>query len=204
MSIYRVGILSQAYECAMFALVLVFTISCFIGVSHASPLDERNYYSGEVKLSDPCLHEHMGVWGEDGTPEEGWYKTIEDCSGRSSTLETVWHKTLLENVTGFATDGNSRLSIVVLANMTMLEVNPVKAKGFSSDYAKIFANGMASTMAAQIGTATLLIPEGQCIRMTQVSEDFSAVVDNMVWSYHHLAPWLHYVETEDGWCFNEP
>jgi len=165
---------------------------------------DRNYYADEVKIVNHCYPSHMGLWGEEGTPERGWFEKIEECTGTGS-METYWHVKLFDNITAFTVDENSRVNGVLdgeFGNALFTPISPQKALNYSPQDSITYANGMQEVMANAMDGRVLVTAHGNCLNL--YSEIMRNVTRNAINMYHFYYPSIRAKENKDGWCFVEP
>jgi hypothetical protein len=161
---------------------------------------ERNYYADELKITNKCLPVHMGLWGEQNTPERGWFETIENCSNQGY-LETRWKFRLANSVLGFGLEDN-RLASIVYTNGSFETIPDTPTTRYSTREAENIANGMVAVVAGALENRVFLTAKGTCVYLsTPILRNFTRDVIN---SYHFQYPYMHVIESNDSWCFEKP
>lgn len=161
---------------------------------------DRNYYSDEVKLVNHCLPSDMGRYGESGTPEQGWFETVENCQGKAE-LETKWGVTLADNITLYTTDSDSRVD-GVLRQTGFTKIASIKTSRYSLQDANKWATGMVEIMANALDGRVMVTAKNNCISIQ--AKEIRDITRNAINAYHFYFPYIHAQENADGWCFVEP
>lgn len=170
----------------------------------APPLGARNYYADEVIISNPCIPKHMGLWCEEGVPEEGWFPILERCAG-NYTLKTTYGAAIEQGVMLYLTDENGRISGVVTRS-EYRDIPPVKAAGYKEAEAKSYAGGVSSALYTYLlerGLAGggMVWQKGTCIGTIP---ELRPLAWNMLQGTHFRFPFTRLVNDSAGWCVHEP
>ena len=161
---------------------------------------DRNYYTDEIKLVNHCLPSHIGKFGETGTPNDGWFNTLENCKGKG-VLKTLWGTTLAENITIYTTDSDSRLS-GVLKNDGFTTFPKTSSGKYALSDANKWAAGMVEVMATALDGRVMVTANNNCISIQ--AKEIRDVTRNAINMYHFYFPYIHAQENTNGWCFVEP
>jgi hypothetical protein len=165
----------------MLAIVLL-----ALALAYPAPsLSDRNYYSDEVKVINPCLLEHGYV-----------YPWSELCQGQGK-LETDYGSTIMENITVY-TEDSGRIN-GVLAWDGFRSIPSVKPKGYS-DGAK-YASRVFDTINT-VNQYQCVAKKGNCLILEV--KDVRFQTDNLIRGIHFDYPFIHVQENEAGWCFTQP
>jgi hypothetical protein len=192
--------------CMMLAVSCVMATNAHAGDMQPAPtLEQRNYYEGEVKITNPCLPQKMGFWGENDTPERGWFEIRENCAENYS-LRTAYGA-IIENGVSFYTTDSGRISGVFTTEYR--EIPSVKAKGYSSANAQAYARGVYGTLMSYLAERNLdaggaLKNSGNCV--TSTAPELKPLIWGMAFGIHYQYPyiWLQNNSKGTGWCMAEP
>ena len=171
------------------------------GMQRAPSLTERNYYADEVKIVNPCYPENIGRFGEQGTPENGWFETILNCRNESA-LYTTYNALIEDDTLGYLTNEKSKITGIVKTNFIYIHTTSVEPKCYSYSDALKYANGMIEVMAGSMQGRVFLQQSNNCIFM--LAKEIELPTSNAISTYHFYFPYIRVVKVDNGWCFNKP
>ena len=178
-------------------------------MSMAPSLFQRNYYSDEVKIVNPCLPTHMAKFGEPGgnMPDGGWWQVLEKCENQSK-LETQYGAVIMDGVQLYSYDGmfdgadNGRINAIYGRKVGGKVILPVKTAGYSLSDATNYAYNMVAEITTAMNGQVFLKQKGNCISL--LATQLAGPTSNAIMAAHYAYPYVHVVNGTDGWCFNQP
>lgn len=172
----------------------IIALMAFMSVLSAINLSDRNFYSDEIKLSNPCLSSHTK-----DIAENGWFPYLEECQDHG-IMKTSYGAVIAQNLTSYMIDSNGRISNV-LSNNELKDVPKVKAKGYLKSDSVSYLKRIIDAMAYKL-QFNFFIQTGDCINYQE--EEVEQTAENLIQSIHYIYPFIHVVKTNNGWCFYEP